>query len=309
MPATNDKPDQHQRARRAPQARETRDVQRYLHALFHRESPGAYIEVRYRHRDIMRRHFFAHTDTFPAARAIARLGLSTDVYVGVAARRSRDAGGKDAIQRVWTLWADLDDVDAHDALEQLPVAPAILIASGSAGHLHAYWPLALPVSIAAAERANRRLAAQLHADDGAVTNAATILRPPGTYSHKTSPPVPVLLQRLDAGLSSLYAVTVAIADDPAPHVVPLAHAWRTGAHLWSARRREAFANDLRAPELVAVTAHTNRSKSDSAPDEWKPPRRAAWCLYARWWIDVKTTWRLTVTSVERRALRAMLRRC
>ena len=130
MPATNRTPDQHQLARRAPQARETRDIQRYLHALFHRESPGAFIEVRYRHRDSMRRHFFAHTDTFAAARAIARLGLNTDVYVGVAARRSRHAGGKDAIARVWTLWADLDDADAHHALEQLPVAPAILIASG-----------------------------------------------------------------------------------------------------------------------------------------------------------------------------------
>jgi hypothetical protein len=216
MPATNDTPDQHQLARRAPQARETRDVQRYLHALFHRESPGACIEVRYRHRDSMRRHFFAHTDTYPAARAIARLGLQTDVYVGVAARRSRHAGGKDAIARVWTLWADLDDADAHHALEQLPVAPAIVIASGSAGHLHAYWPLALPVNVAAAERANRRLAAHLGSDSGAVTNAATILRPPGTYSHKTSPPRPVILERLDAHLSTLYTVTVALADDPTP---------------------------------------------------------------------------------------------
>ena len=222
MPATNDTPDQDQLARRAPQARETRDVQRYLHALFHRESPGAHIEVRYRHRDGMRRHFFAHTDTFAAARAIARLGLDSDVYVGVAARRSRHAGGKDAIARIWTLWADLDDADAHHALEQLPVAPAILIASGSVGHLHAYWPLALPVSVAAAERANRRLAAHLGADSGAVTNAATILRPPGTYSHKTSPPLRVVLERLDANLSSLGAVSAALADDPAPPPRPAA---------------------------------------------------------------------------------------
>jgi sarcosine oxidase delta subunit len=165
------------RVARPAQARATDDVERYLRALFARESPDAFIEVRYRHHDDMRRHFFKRTDTFAAARTIARLGLRSDVYVGVAARRSKHAGGKDAIRRVWTLWADLDDVDADQRLDELHVAPAILIASGSAGHRHAYWPLARPVSIAAAETANRRLAAQLHADTGAVTNAATILRP------------------------------------------------------------------------------------------------------------------------------------
>ena len=40
-----------------------------------------------------------------------------------------------------------------------------------------YWLLQRPVAIAAAKSANRRLAAQLAADSGAVTNAATILRP------------------------------------------------------------------------------------------------------------------------------------
>jgi hypothetical protein len=34
------------RAARAPQARATADIQRYLRALFHRESPGAFLEVR-----------------------------------------------------------------------------------------------------------------------------------------------------------------------------------------------------------------------------------------------------------------------
>jgi len=36
--------------------------------------------------------------------------------------------------------------------------------TGTAGHLHAYFPLQQPVSILAAEAANRRLAAQLGAD-------------------------------------------------------------------------------------------------------------------------------------------------
>lgn len=108
---------------------------------------------------------------------------------------------------VWALWADLDTLDAHHALKQLPVTPAILIASGTVGHLHAYFPLREPVSILAAEAANRRLAAQLGADTAAVTNAATILRPPGTYSFKTSPPAPVTLEHFDTRLSTAAAVT------------------------------------------------------------------------------------------------------
>jgi hypothetical protein len=164
----------------------------------------------------MRRHFFAHTDTYTAARTIARLGLRTDVYVGVAPRTGNHTGGKDAIRRIWTLWADLDDPGAHERLNELPVAPAILIASGSAGHLHAYWPLQTPVRISDAEVANRRIAATIGACLSAVTNGATILRPPGTYSFKTTPPMPLALERLDDELTTLYAATAGIADDPTP---------------------------------------------------------------------------------------------
>jgi hypothetical protein len=200
-----------------PQARETRDAQRYLHALFGREPGTSLIEVRHRYRSGMRQAFLPASDTHAAAHAIVRLGLNSDVYVGVAPRRRR-GGGKDAIAHTWTLWADLDTPAARDALTQLPVAPAILIATGTPGHLHAYWPLVEPVSILAAEAANRRLAAQLDADAGAVTNAATILRPPGTYSFKTDPPTPVVLERLDDELTTTCAATAGIAADPTPPV-------------------------------------------------------------------------------------------
>jgi hypothetical protein len=93
------------------------------------------------------------------------------------------------------------------------------------------------------------------------------------------------------------------------HVVPLANAWISGARGWTAEQRDAFANDLGDPQLIAVSASSNRSKGDSSPDEWKPPRRAAWCPYARWWIDVKTTWKLTITSPEHDALATMLAAC
>lgn len=197
------------------QAGETSDVQRYLRALFARDEPGALIEVRYRYRAGMRSAFFDVTDTASAASAILRLATDTDVYVGVAPRVRR-AGGKEAIERVWSLWADLDHPDAGAALDDLPVAPAILIASGTPGHVHAYWPLAIPASVTVAEQGNRRLAAELHGDAGSVTNAATILRPPATYSHKTTPPTPVVLQRLGLATTTVRAATAGIAHDPAP---------------------------------------------------------------------------------------------
>jgi hypothetical protein len=175
MPTTT--PAHPTRPPRVRQARETRDAQRYLRALFEREHQvGALIEVRYRYRSGMRQRFLPAAGLYTAARTIVRLGVNTDVYVGVAPRQ-RPSGEKTAIARVWTLWADLDHPDAYSALGRLPVAPAIVIASGSPGHLHAYWPLTTAVSVPQAEQANRRLAAQLGADMGAVTNAATILRP------------------------------------------------------------------------------------------------------------------------------------
>jgi hypothetical protein len=98
------------------------------------------------------------------------------------------------------------------------------------------------------------------------------------------------------------------SDVQIDHIVALANAWRSGASRWSRADRVRFANDLDDPELIAVSATSNRIKSDQGPEDWKP-RRRLWCLYARWWIDVKTVWHLTVTGAEKRALRSMLVGC
>lgn len=60
------------------------------------------------------------------------------------------------------------------------------------------------------------------------------------------------------------------------HVVPLAEAWRSGASGWSTSPRQSFANDLAHPQLIAVSASSNRSKGDQDPSTWKP--RASYVL-------------------------------
>ncbi|MFD0265137.1 HNH endonuclease family protein [Streptomyces sp. NPDC127106] len=93
------------------------------------------------------------------------------------------------------------------------------------------------------------------------------------------------------------------------HVVPLAEGWRSGAAAWDAPRRRAFANDLALPQLLAVTAASNRSKGDQSPDLWQPPDRSSWCLYGRAWTTVKSAYGLTVTEAEKKMLTTMLDTC
>ena len=47
--------------------------------------------------------------------------------------------------------------------------------------------------------------------------------------------------------------------------------FQSGAADWTTDQRQAFANDLTNPQLIAVTGTVNRQKSDDGPEEWKPP--------------------------------------
>ena len=93
------------------------------------------------------------------------------------------------------------------------------------------------------------------------------------------------------------------------HVVPLANAWRSGAAAWTTDKREDFANDVERPQLIAVSATSNRSKGDQDPSQWKPTTTSTWCEYAEDWIEVKSYWKLTVTTAEKTALTDMLKDC
>ncbi|MGW6916429.1 HNH endonuclease family protein [Kitasatospora sp. NPDC054939] len=92
------------------------------------------------------------------------------------------------------------------------------------------------------------------------------------------------------------------------HMVPLAEAWRSGAWSWTTDKRKAFANDLTRPQLIAVSASSNRTKGDQDPAEWLP-QASYRCTYARAWVQVKYHYGLAVDSAEKTALTSILNGC
>jgi hypothetical protein len=140
------------------------------------------------------------------------MGSRTDFYVGCAPR-SRRHGGAEAVAFVYALWADLDGPEAVAALEGFAPAPTLVIASGTGENRHAYWQLSRPLEAADARRALRRLA---HGVKGDMRSAepARILRPPGTFNHKTEPPAAVECIRLDVTAFDPDAIVGHLPDPP-----------------------------------------------------------------------------------------------
>ncbi|EDQ99675.1 uncharacterized protein LACBIDRAFT_316199 [Laccaria bicolor S238N-H82] len=104
------------------------------------------------------------------------------------------------------------------------------------------------------------------------------------------------------------STTVASSFD-IDHVVPLKEAWVSGARDWTAAQREAFANDLTRPQLVAVSSGSNRSKGDKDVAKWVPPLASFVCTYVRAWVTVKHNYSLTIDSAEKTALTNYLAKC
>ncbi|MFE1317338.1 HNH endonuclease family protein [Kitasatospora phosalacinea] len=101
----------------------------------------------------------------------------------------------------------------------------------------------------------------------------------------------------------------AASDLDIDHVVPLAEAWDSGASAWTTAQRQAFANDLTRPQLIAVTDSVNQAKGDKDPAEWLPSVTGYRCTYARAWVQVKYYYKLSVDSAEKTALTNLLNGC
>jgi len=91
------------------------------------------------------------------------------------------------------------------------------------------------------------------------------------------------------------------------HMVPLLHAWVSGANEWTPDKRSQYANGFGIKSrmrswLVPVQASANRSKGARGPDKWLPSRERYHLHYAAAWIHAKRYWKMSVTSAEKSAL-------
>ena len=104
------------------------------------------------------------------------------------------------------------------------------------------------------------------------------------------------------------------ANDPSDfdidHFIPLKEAWDSGAYAWSSEKRKEFANDLGfGGSLIAVTASSNRSKSDRDPADWLPTNTGYRCRYITNWVKVKIRWGLTVDNAELATIKEFGKTC
>ncbi|MEU6238145.1 HNH endonuclease family protein [Kitasatospora sp. NPDC047058] len=208
----------------------------------------------------------------------------------------------------------------HRAL--LAVLGALLLALttllAGAGTAQAALPTPVSAAIARTYLAALPVAAETHADtydrtlfphwitiSGTCNTRETVLKRDGSGVVTDS-----ACASVSGSWTSVYdnvTTTNASAFD-IDHLVPLAEAWRSGAWAWTTDQRKAFANDLTRPQLLAVSASSNRTKGDQDPADWLP-QASYRCTYARAWVQVKYYYGLNVDSAEKSALSAILNGC
>jgi hypothetical protein len=262
------------------------DLELWLAMIAGRDQTG-YLETRWRKPQGGMGQCFIRSDRRPqTAEMVAQLGQRTDVYVGCAPRTHRH-GGLGAIGDVHCVWVDLDGPDAVAAMSRFTPLPTVVIRSGSGPNRHAYWQLSRPLGADHAARACRRLAHHL-GGDMASTDAARILRPPGTLNFKSDPATQVDCEHLDVTAYTARDIVGDLADPPAKRspAAPRVPAARVGARADDPLM--GIPSDLYVPALtgrepdnagyVQCPFHSGGAERTPSLKVWDDPTRGWMCF-------------------------------
>ncbi len=138
-----------------------------------------------------RKQAFHPLGDWPAVETWCGKHKGQNLYVAVGTRNG--GGSKEYIAEIPALWCDIDFKDlpqpeAKKAVWEFPARPSLVVESG--GGYHVYWRLKEPATkedIPRIEALNRQIQVYLKGDPQA-TEAARILRLPGSLNFKYDPP-------------------------------------------------------------------------------------------------------------------------
>lgn len=94
-----------------------------------------------------------------------------------------------------------------------------------------------------------------------------------------------------------------VKDLQIDHMVPLKHAYQSGAYEWSKEKRCLYSN-FRWSEyhLIPTFGKENSKKSDQSPVGYVPKNDDYVCEYLKNWLKVKAIWKLRVNPSEKSAI-------
>lgn len=125
---------------------------------------------------------------------------------------------KDDVEKVLAFHTDIDNPEAFELLENFPLRPTAVVASG--GGRQAFWLLREPLrDLALAERLNRAIAELCGGDH--CWNVDRLMRVPGTVNvpnakKRAAGRVPILASVMEADWKRLYSVEEFLPFDPGP---------------------------------------------------------------------------------------------
>jgi hypothetical protein len=132
-----------------------------------------------------------------------------DVYFGVLPRITKRGTAEQTVKTTHVLWADFDAKrfrgktgisSAFTEIANMRLTPHIIVDSGNG--YHAYWMLDGEYDFVEAQKVMKGIERVHHTDH--CSDAARILRVPGTLNFKEATPKPVRLVRFDPGANGGY---------------------------------------------------------------------------------------------------------
>jgi hypothetical protein len=197
----------------------------------------------------------------------------------VALRDDPRHGDRAAVSASRLLHLESDHPDAWPTLQGFTALPSLVIASGTPGHLHAYWQLDAPALPEQVRAANRRLAQAL-GGELACAGIARLLRPPRTLNHKHQPPRPVRRVAYRPQISySLSELTAALPPTAEPQLLPTRTSPRTGGVRAGAASFERALLEVSAADYVAVLVKAVPNRQGKILCPFHEEREASLQLY------------------------------